>query len=260
LIAPGVANNQGDGIRMAGEVGAAMSGQFDGIHAEAVDRRTDRADAVLYAHPWTVIVNDDAERFYDEGALTFDASFELIAYKIWAEQNNSAYYITDQTVMDNAAITGMFDTDVPPVKADTIAELAVALGLGPDALEKTINEYNKACPPGEFNPAIVDGRSTTGLTPPKSNWAHPLDNPPYYAYPVMGSVCFTYGGVRTDTNARVLSGSGFPIPGLYAAGELVGLFYYEYVAATSVLKALTFGRIAGAHAAERRSPVAAAAV
>jgi tricarballylate dehydrogenase len=69
----------------------------------------------------------------------------------------------------------------------------------------------------------------------------------------MSSICFTYGGLRTDTSARVVSGNGRPIPGLYAAGEIVGLFYYEYPSATSVLKALTFGRLAGAHAAEQRA-------
>jgi tricarballylate dehydrogenase len=87
------------------------------------------------------------------------------------------------------------------------------------------------------------------VTPPKSNWAYPINDAPFIAYPLTTAITFTYGGLRTDTAGRVLSANGVAIPGLYAAGEIVGLFYHEYPAGTSVLKALTFGRLAGADAA-----------
>jgi len=126
------------------------------------------------------------------------------------------------------------------------------LGLDPEALETTVAEFNEACAGNAdipFDPFAYDGKATVGLEPPKSNWASPISHPPYYGYPVAAAICFTYGGLKTDTSARVLSKGGVPIPNLYAAGELVGLFYHEYPAATSVLKAVTFGRLAGAHAA-----------
>lgn len=258
-LAPGTQYNKGDGIRMATDIGADTSGQFDGIHAELTDIRTDRADPVLYGHTYTIVVNADCERFYDEGQGSFSDTFELIAYEVWKNQNQAAFMITDEAVMCNNAITAFFDTDVPPAKADSIRELATLLGLDPDALDRTVSGYNAACNDRPFNPHDYDGKSTEGIEPPKSNWANPLENPPYYGYPVAAAICFTYGGLKTDTSARVLAKNGAAIPGLYAAGELVGLFYHEYPAATSVLKALTFGRIAGTHAAQNQPAGAVAA-
>ena len=259
VLAPGTQYNQGDGIRMATEIGAATSGQFDGIHAELIDTRTDRADAVLYGHTYTIAVNGAGKRFRDEGEDSFTETFELIAYDVWSEQNQTAFLITDNAVMSQDILTGLFDTDVPPAKADTIASLATQLGLDPAELEATVAEYNQACAGNAdipFEPFAYDGKSTTGIEPPKSNWALPISHPPYYGYPVAAAICFTYGGLKTDTSARVLSKGSVPIPGLYAAGELVGLFYHEYPSATSVLKAVTFGRLAGAHAAvEHAAPV-----
>jgi tricarballylate dehydrogenase len=249
-LAPGTQYNKGDGIRMAVEIGADTAGQFDGMHAELVDVRTDRPDPVLYGHPWTIVVNRDARRFYDEGATGMAESFELIAYEVWRNQDQTAYMITDEAVMSREDLTQYYDTDIPPVKADTIAELANLLGLEPAELVATVDEFNAACGDAEYDPSVFDGKATVGIDPPKSNWANPIAQPPFYGWPVAAAICFTYGGLRTDTDARVLSKNGAPIPGLYAAGELVGLFYHEYPSATSVLKALTFGRIAGVHVAE----------
>lgn len=128
-------------------------------------------------------------------------------------------------------------------------ELARLLGLDPAQFVRTIEEYNAAVGRGEFDPNRRDGKRTHGLSPEKSNWAYRIEKPPYFAYPLTAAICFTYGGIRTDREARVVTGNGVPLPGLYAAGEIVGLFYHEYPAGTSVLRSLTFGRIAGAHAA-----------
>jgi tricarballylate dehydrogenase len=250
LIAPGVKYNRGAGIKMAMEIGAGTAGQFDGIHAEAVDSRTDRADAVIYAHTYGIVVNEHGQRFFDEGQNTFDATFELLGYDIWRHQNQTAFFIADRHIHDFPAILAMFDTDQPPVEAETIADLAAQLGLEPNALAATVDAYNAAVGPGEFDPRRLDGKATVGLVPPKSNWAYPLDRGPFLAYPLTAAVTFTYGGLKTDTLARVLTGNGVVIPGLYAAGEIAGLFYHEYPSATSVLRAVTFGRIAGRHAAD----------
>lgn len=249
LIAPGVRFNKGAGIRMAIEVGADLAGQFDGIHAEMVDRRTDRADAVIYPHPYGIVVNGEGERFYDEGQGAFDDTFELIAYEVWKNQKQTAFFITDAVADDYPVIKAMCDTDVPPIEADSIEELAMKLGLDPEKLAGTVAEFNAACQPGPYDPSRYDGKATDGINPPKSNWANPIDRAPFLAYPLTTAITFTYGGVKTDAVSRVLGTNGYPIPGLYAAGEIVGLFYHQYPGATSVLRALTFGRIAGAHAA-----------
>lgn len=250
LIAPGVAYNKGAGIRMAMEIGADTAGQFDMMHAELVDTRTDRADAVIYMHPFGIVVNGEGKRFYDEGQATFDATFELIAYEVWKNQKQTAFFIGDGHIRGNQVIESMFDTDQPPIVADTVEELALLLGIEPEDLQATFDEYNAAAVEGPVDIMVMDGRSTTGIVPPKSNWAYPLNDPPYIAYPLTAAITFTYGGLRTDTTGRVLSTNGVAIPGLYAAGEIIGLFYHEYPAATSVLKALTFGRLTGAEVAK----------
>ncbi len=250
LLAPGLAFNQGAGIRMAMEVGAGTSGQFDMVHTELVDRRTTRPDAYIYAHPFGIVVNAHAKRFYDEGHGTFEETFELIAFEVWRNQNQSAFFIADQTITSHKGIMVLFDSDKPPAEAATLPELAKLLGLDPDALTRTVEEYNAAVEPGAFDPYRRDGKHTRGLTPDKTNWAYRLEKPPYFGYPLTSAICFTYGGIRTDRDARVVTGNGVPLPGLYAAGEIVGLFYHEYPAGTSVLRSLSFGRIAGAHAAK----------
>lgn len=259
VIAPGPANNRGDGIRMAMEIGADTAGQFDMFHGEPVDPRTDKPDAVVYPYPYGLVVNGHAQRFFDEGKSSFDSTFEELGYEIWRHQEQTAFFVGDQTSLSVNAFNDVIFTDKPPVTADTIGELATQLGLDPDALESTVAEYNAAIGPGEFNPYIFDGKSTSGLIPPKSNWAFPLDSPPYIAYPLTCAITFTFGGVRTDSSARVVSPAGTPIPGLYAAGEVTGLYYHEYPAGTSVLRAITFGRIAGVHAAAQREEALAVA-
>ncbi len=248
-IAPGIAYNKGAGIRMAMKAGADTAGQFDMIHAELVDRRTSRADAVIYGHTYCIVVNGAAQRFYDEGRKTLDASFELIAFEVWRNQQQTAFFIGDQTIRDMPAVMATYDTDLPPVEGDTIADLASQLGLDPYALEATIAAYNAAIGPGVFDPTRYDGKAATGILPPKSNWAYPLAAPPFFAFPLTTAITFTFGGLKTDVDGQVIGTNGHPMPGLYAAGEIVGLFYHEYPSATSVLKALTFGRRAGSHAA-----------
>jgi tricarballylate dehydrogenase len=257
LIAPGIAYNKGAGIRMAVAIGADTAGQFDMIHAELVDRRTERADAVIYIHNYGIVVNGEGRRFYDEGQGSFDTTFELIAYEVWRYHKQTAFFIADQTITANPSIMAMCDTDLPPIEADTIEELAGQIGVEPTDLVATVAAYNAATRPGAFDPRTLDSLATENLDPPKSNWAYPLVNPPFIAYPLTAAITFTFGGLKTDTEARVLATNGRPIPGLYAAGEIVGLFYHQYPSATSVLRALTFGRIAGRHAATA-APAAAA--
>jgi tricarballylate dehydrogenase len=249
LIAPGLANNRGEGIRMALEVGADTAGQFDMFHGEPVDPRASKPDPVFFPFVYGIVVNGRAERFFDEGRDGFDATFEALGYEIWSNQEQTAFFIGDQTTMALERIEEVIVTDVPPVTAETIGELAGQLGLDSDALEQTVVEYNAAVGPGEFDPYVFDGKSTVGLEPPKSNWAFPLDSPPFVGYPLTCAITFTFGGIRTDSSARVVGASGAPIPGLYAAGEVTGVYYNEYPAGTSVLRSLTFGRLAGANAA-----------
>jgi tricarballylate dehydrogenase len=115
---------------------------------------------------------------------------------------------------------------------------------------RTVREFNAAVQPGEFNPAILDGKCTRGITPPKSNWALPLDSPPLVGHAVTCGITFTLGGLRVNTRAEVLDTEDRLIPGLYAAGELVGgLFYHKYPGGAGLMVGAVFGKLAGEHAA-----------
>ncbi len=249
LVAPTLTNNRGEGLRMALDVGADTAGQFDMFHGEPKDVRSDKPDAVVYGYPFGILVNERAERFFDEGKDSFDSTFEELSFEIWRNQNQTAFFIGDQTTLGIENWVDINLTDQPPIEAATIPDLAGKLGLDAAALERTIAEYNAAIGPGEINPKVFDGRAAQGLAVPKSNWAFPLDQPPYIAYPLTCAITFTFGGIRTNSLGQVVSPVGTPIPGLYAAGEATGLYYHHYPAGTSVLRAATFGRIAGAHAA-----------
>jgi tricarballylate dehydrogenase len=115
--------------------------------------------------------------------------------------------------------------------------------------------YNAGCPEGEWDPTRPDGLSTSGVTPPKSNWAKPIAEGPFIAYPVMCANVFTFGGLKVDATSRVVDRDGRVIRGLYAAGELTGLYYSNYTGSTSVLRGATFGKIAGQDAASLRVQV-----
>ncbi|WP_051830834.1 FAD-dependent oxidoreductase [Streptomyces violens] len=245
-IAPGGKNNKGEGIEMAVAVGAARSGQYDRFHGEPVDPRSHQAEALVMAYPYGILVNADGRRFLDEGSDTPDNTFEEVAYRIWREARQSAYLICDAKLLEIEGHERSLLTDKDPITAPSIDELARKLDIAPDELNWTVDRFNDACRPTPYDPTRLDGKHTVGLVPPKSNWARELDTAPYMAWPVHCAITFTFGGVRTDARSRVLTEGGEPIEGLYAIGETAGLYYSRYPGATSVLRALTFGRLAGA--------------
>ncbi len=252
-VARGGYYNKGEGIRMALAAGAAPGGDFASFHAEPVDPRSGIAEPTVFVFPYGVLVNRHGLRFVDEGPGTVDAVYDTITKTIWRQPDGIAYAIFDSKLSDVPNYKLGVRTDQPPITADSLEALGVKLGLPPQVLAASIAQYNGTCRAGEFKPLELDGLATQGLNPPKSNWARTLDKPPYQAWPVIASCVFTYGGLKVDVRARVLDVDGDPIPGLYAAGEVVGLYYKVYTGATSVLKGAVFGRFAGMDAAQRCS-------
>nr|WP_283773512.1 FAD-binding protein [Altererythrobacter sp. KTW20L] len=252
LIAPTLANNQGDGIRLTRPLGGDVAGQFDMFHGEPVDTRSSKPDAVIYGYPFGILVNRQCQRFFDEGQDSFDATFERLGYEIWANQDQEAWFIGEKAILDWPHVADIMLTDQPPVEAETIEDLAQMFSLDPKALAATVGDYNAAIQAGEIDRAIRDGKRTVGIDPPKSNWATPISQGPFIGYPLTTAITFTFGGIRSDARGRVLRKDATAIPGLYAAGEVTGLYYGEYPAGTSVLRALTFGRIAAHEAAAER--------
>jgi tricarballylate dehydrogenase len=202
-----------------------------------------------HSYPLGIIVNAKGERFVDEGADFRNYTYAKYGREILRQPHRVAFQLFDSKVThllrDEYRIR-----EATHATSETIGELADALGIDREGLVRTVAAYNAAVQPGEFDPARLDGKRTEGITPPKSNWALPLDTPPYVGYAVTCGITFTFGGLRVDGRARVLDATGRPIPGLYAAGELVGgLFYENYAGGSGLMAGSVFGRIAGEGAA-----------
>ncbi len=250
-VARGGNYNKGEGIEMALAAGAATAGNFSLFHAEPVDPRSGDPEAAIMAFTYGILVNERGERFVDEARGPIDAWYERTTRDIQAQPRGMAWMVLDAAGMAVPNIRTAIRTEEAPVAADTIADLAERLGVDPGALEATVAAYNEACPEGEWDPTRPDGLATEGVTPAKSNWAKPIAEGPFRAWPIMAANVFTFGGLKTDASARVVDRDGRVITGLYAAGEMTGLYYSNYTGSTSVLRGATFGKIAGAHAAGR---------
>ncbi|MGA7974548.1 MAG: FAD-binding protein, partial [Pseudolabrys sp.] len=253
-VARGGYYNKGEGIRMALAAGAAACGDYGSIHAEPLDPRSGATEPVVLVFNYGILVNKRGQRFVDEAPATVDATYEAITRVILDEPDGIAYCILDARLDDVPNWQRSVRSDQPPIEAGSLAELAGKLGLDAAALSTTVEAYNAACPaPGAFKPLELDGLATApGHAPVKSNWARAIDKPPFKAFPIICGNCFTFGGLKVDTEARVIDSDGAVIPGLYAAGETMGLYYGAYAGATSVLRGAVFGRIAGNHATGRR--------
>jgi tricarballylate dehydrogenase len=252
--------NTGDGIRMALEAGAAPYGHWSGCHAVGWDRNAPEfGDLAVgdgfqkHSYPFGIMLNAEGERFVDEGADFRNYTYAKYGAVILRQPGQFAWQIFDRKVA-HLLRDEYHIRQVTKVTAETLEELVAKLeGVQADKALETIEAYNAAvCSDLPFDPNVRDGRGTKGLAVPKSNWANTLDQPPYEAYAVTCGVTFTFGGLRIDPTARVLDSDLAAIPGLYAAGELVGgLFYFNYPGGTGLMSGAVFGKIAGASAAER---------
>ena len=254
----GTMYDTGDGIRMALEIGASPAGNYSGCHAVGWDRNAPEfGDLAVgdhfqkHSYPWGVMVNAHGRRFVDEGADFRNYTYAKYGRVILEQPQQFAWQIFD------AKVTHLLRDEyrirqVTKVKADTLEELAKKLdGVDAEAFLKEMAAYNAAVDvTTPFNPNVKDGRGTSGLEVPKSNWANRIDEPPFEAYAVTCGITFTFGGLRIDTSARVLDTDMQPIPGLFAAGELVGgIFYFNYPGGSGLTNGSVFGKIAGRGAA-----------
>jgi len=221
------------------------------MHAEPVDARSRESAPVVLVYPYGIVVDRNGRRFFDEGAGLVHETWEKFAREIHCSlPGRVAYAILDAALLDIPEYGRAIRSELPPVHADSIAELAATLAIPPAALAETVDAYNAACTgdASRFDATRMDGlASAPGLSPHKSNWARPLDRAPFLAWPLAGAIAYTFGGIETDAEARVL-GDGRPIRGLYAAGEITGHFYGTAPNAVAMLRALVFGRVAGRNA------------
>ena len=257
----GTRHNMGEGIRMALEIGAVPFGNWSGCHSVGWDISAppfgDRAildNFQKHSYPWGIMVNVEGHRFVDEGEDLRNLTYVKFGRAIMGQPQRTSIQIFDQKTVpllrDEYRIR-----EVTKVTADTIEGLARGLEIDPAALVATVEAFNAGCrmareEPGRFNPSVLDGVATEGVSPPKSNWALPIDRPPFEAYVTTTGVTFTFGGLKIDERGAVIDTTDRPIPGLYAAGELVGgLFYENYPGGSGLMAGTVFGKLAGESAA-----------
>lgn len=251
----GTPYNQGDMIKAALSIGAEKGGDFGSCHSVQWDAFTPQNESnreltnrlTRQSYFLGVIVNRDGKRFLDEGADFRNYTYAKYGKEILKQPGSVAYQIYDAKLRPMLRTEEYDMPDISVETADTIEQLAEKIGVNPEALAETIREYNEAINPDtEFDPTVKDGKSSA-TTPIKSNWAAPLDEGPFYAYPVTCGITFTFGGVKTDTHGRVLNKDGEHIEGLYAAGEMLGgLFSNNYPGGSGLAAGVVFGRRAGA--------------
>lgn len=251
MMSRGCHYNKGEGIRMALDIGAAPCGEYGNWHASPMDPRSSRAGASVYIYPYGILVNRLGLRFTDEAPGPTDETYENVARTINLQPGGIAYAVLDAVTSDLPNQNAVLRTEHGAIEAASLPELAAKLGMPAETFIATIEAYNAACRPGACTPLALDGLRTVGLNPVKSNWARPITTAPFKAYPIISSMVLTFGGLRVNPRAQVVNMQGDAIPGLYAAGETMGLYYGNYTGATSVLKGLVFGRLAGIDAAQR---------
>jgi tricarballylate dehydrogenase len=253
-VARGGYYNKGEGIAMALGLGAAPAGDFSEYHAQPIDPRSSATEPIVMMFPYGVLLNREGRRFVNEAPGPIDASYEDISRRIAEQPDGIAFCVLDTRIETISNWQRCVRSDVPPERASDLRALGRTLGFDGAEAERTIAAYNTACPvDGRFDPTVLDAVASGNLYPAKSNYAVPLDRPPYVVFPVISSNTFTFGGLKVNVNAQVLNTDGDAMPGLYAAGETVGIYYGRYPGATSVLRGAVFGRQAGLTAAQART-------
>jgi len=246
----GTPYNKGAVLKMLLDAGVAAVGDPTQCHAVAIDARAPkfdggiatRLDSVIFG----IVVNRDAQRFYDEGEDTWPKRYAIWGRLVAQQPGQIAY-----SIVDEKSIRLFMPSIFPAVSAPTIAELAAKLTLDPAALDQTVRDFNAAVRPGTFDASVLDDCRTQGLAIPKSHWARALDTPPYYAYPLRPGITFTYLGLRVNEEARMLMQDGAPAGNMYAAGEIMAgnVLGKGYLAGIGMTIGAVFGRIAGEGAA-----------
>ena len=250
----GSRHDTGEVLMMALGLGAKAAGHWQGAHATPIDASFPDVEisnkANRYGYTYGITVNSLGQRFFDEGEARHSYTYAKTGWAVLAQPGAVAYQIYDQKAQP--LLNKRYFEFSHPIEAHTIGELAKKISIEPVVLRHTIYEFNQAVRKDiPFDATKLDGRCTEGITPKKSNWADTIDKPPFWAYAVTGGITFTFGGLQINENAQVINTSGNPIKGLFASGDIVGLFFHNYPSCTGQTRNVVFSRLAGRHAAAR---------
>lgn len=247
----GTSANDGRLLRQLLDAGAMERGNPRGFHAVACDARSPRYEGGIVTRidsvPFGIVVNREGKRFADEGEDLWPKRYATWGRLIALEPDQLAFSVFDSRVRERF-IPPLF----PPYEADSVEGLAGQMKVDPAALAATVQAFNGSVDPDlPYDIARLDGCGTRGLQPPKSNWALPIDRPPFFAYPMRPGITFTYLAVGVDRTARVLDSSGRPLENVFAAGEVMAgnILLNGYVGGVGLTIGTVFGQIAGEEAA-----------
>jgi len=246
----GTPYNNGKVLKLLLDAGVQPVGDPKQCHAVAIDGRAPKFDGGIVTRldcvPLGIVVNREALRFYDEGEELWPKRYAIWGRLVAQQAGQIAWSLIDSKVV------GRFMPSVfPAIRANSIGELAGALGLPAVALEATVRRFNASVRPGKFDHTVLDDCRTEGLTPPKSHWAQAIDTPPFLGYPLRPGITFTYLGVKVDETARIVMRDGKAGRNLFAAGEIMAgnILGKGYLAGFGMTIGTAFGRIAGREAA-----------
>src|SRR5882724_5699978 len=251
----GSKHNTGEVLNMLLALGVKSAGHWQGAHMSPIDGNAPAVETPAmkdgngnsmnrYDYQFGITVNALGERFYDEGEAKHAYTYAKTGRLVLQQPGGVAYQIYDQTGID--LFRHGRDYPATNVEAPTLAELAQKIGIEPEPFLKTIEAFNAACRADvAFMPGELDGKGTVGITPKKSNWAMPIVKGPFRAYPITGGVTFSFGGIQVDTQARVVNTCNEPIKGLFASGDIVGLFFHNYPSCTGQTRNAVFSHLAG---------------
>ena len=250
FLVRGTPYNTGTVLRCLLDAGVQPVGDLDQCHAVAIDARAPKFDGGIASRidavPFSIVLNQQAERFYDEGE-----DFWPKRYAIWGRLVAGQPEQTAFALVDADGVERFMPSVFTPISDDTIEGLAEQLGLDPARTRQAVDAYNAACPDGPIDQSVLDGKATSGLTPEKTNWAAPISRPPFYGYPLKPGITFTYMGVAVNEQARILMADGRPSANLFASGEIMAgnILGQGYLAGIGMTIGGVFGRIAGQEAA-----------
>ena len=196
--------------------------------------------------PFSVVLNKQGERFYDEGEDVWPKRYAIWGRLVAAQPDQVGFVI-----IDSRSLELFMPSLYPPLVSDTLAGLIDQMGLPAEPSLASISTFNAACANdlSGFKPMELDGLSTRGLEPAKTNWARPIVEPPFYGYTLRPGVTFTYLGLKVDETSRVQMQNG-PAANLWAAGEIMAgsILGQGYLAGFGMTIGTVFGRQAGQEA------------